>query len=510
MTILKRSSLFAVAFATLFIPTAFASAATATIQNLSTANPLAKTNVTFNVSVSGFSTPYYQVSDTFSNTTINSTNINFGGNFQWVPIVSDIGTHTISVKVTDSDGNTATATQTITVLPPPSISIQSISPGATIMPGAAYTFSVSSPGFVNPIFSASDSFSGSSVNNNALSSNGNFSWVPDTTQNGDHAITVYASDSAGHSAQATAVVRVGAGPTLSTPTNVNTTLSPGQSITFTVMPSGYSPTSFLIGDKFSGVSTLSNNNITSTGQFLWNPSASDAGVHTVTFIGQVGVLGQSASTTMTISVLGPNGTLPPGSVTTTTATATTSSSGVSALQAQLAALQAQLTGAGTTNTATAGGYTFTTYLKSGSESDEVLQLQKVLSKLGFLTVAPNGYFGPSTIAAVKKFQAAHGLDQLGAVGPGTRAALNALAGTTTVAPSTSTNGYVFQHFMGVGDDDSDVTELQKRLIALKFMTGEPTGYYGPATETAVKKFQVAHNIPSTGYVATITRLELNK
>jgi peptidoglycan hydrolase-like protein with peptidoglycan-binding domain len=156
---------------------------------------------------------------------------------------------------------------------------------------------------------------------------------------------------------------------------------------------------------------------------------------------------------------------------------------------------------------------FTQYLKQGSENDEVMELQKVLQRLGYLTVAPNGYFGPSTFAAVKKFQAAHGLDQLGAVGPGTRLELNSLSQTSTQSTPThtavSTGTYVFEHFMGVGDDDPDVLELQKRLVALGFLTAEPTGYYGAGTEAAVKKFQTKHGLPATGYVAKNTRAALN-
>ncbi|MBP9757388.1 MAG: peptidoglycan-binding protein [Candidatus Pacebacteria bacterium] len=64
--------------------------------------------------------------------------------------------------------------------------------------------------------------------------------------------------------------------------------------------------------------------------------------------------------------------------------------------------------------------------------------------------------------------------------------------------------------MGPGDDDdTDVRELQKRLIALGFLNAEPTGYYGSGTEAAVKKFQTKNGLPATGYVAKITRVVLN-
>ena len=70
------------------------------------------------------------------------------------------------------------------------------------------------------------------------------------------------------------------------------------------------------------------------------------------------------------------------------------------------------------------GARFTHALSSGSTGAEVSALQIVLKRLGFFNGPVTGNYGPLTAAAVKKYQGAHGLDQLGSVGPGTRAALN--------------------------------------------------------------------------------------
>lgn len=68
--------------------------------------------------------------------------------------------------------------------------------------------------------------------------------------------------------------------------------------------------------------------------------------------------------------------------------------------------------------------TFTNYLHSGSTNGEVSALQTLLKKLGVYDGPVTGKFGALTEAAVKKYQAKKGLQQLGVVGPATRVELN--------------------------------------------------------------------------------------
>jgi hypothetical protein len=132
---------------------------------------------------------------------------------------------------------------------------------------------------------------------------------------------------------------------------------------------------------------------------------------------------------------------------------------VSTLQAQVAALLAQIQGlqgsTTTTTSTTAGCYTFTQNLKNGSTGGQVLWVQKFLNNHGF-TVAKTGagspgnetsHFGPATKAAVIAFQNAYASAVLTPAGltagngnwyAGTRAQANALcAGSTT---GTTTGG----------------------------------------------------------------------
>ncbi|HAT68351.1 MAG TPA: hypothetical protein DCS20_01935 [Candidatus Yonathbacteria bacterium] len=72
----------------------------------------------------------------------------------------------------------------------------------------------------------------------------------------------------------------------------------------------------------------------------------------------------------------------------------------------------------------ASTFRFTRGLALGSRGEEVTELQNRLIALGLLNVEATGYFGKLTKAAVMKFQEMNGLEQVGNVGPKTRALLN--------------------------------------------------------------------------------------
>ncbi len=129
---------------------------------------------------------------------------------------------------------------------------------------------------------------------------------------------------------------------------------------------------------------------------------------------------------------------------------------IQALQSQLLSLQG---GTGATPVPTGvvacSGVTFTRNLTVGSTGSDVKCLQVLLNTNGY-TLAASGagspgmetsYFGTRTLAVVKQFQAAKGMVPANQVGPQTRAALNALLGTSgtpvTTLPQgcTSTSGF---------------------------------------------------------------------
>ena len=72
------------------------------------------------------------------------------------------------------------------------------------------------------------------------------------------------------------------------------------------------------------------------------------------------------------------------------------------------------------------------------ETSSVLMAQKFLFEKGFLKAVPNGYFGAGTFGAVKAYQKSLGLEQVGGIGPATRAAIKKESCGTGSSSSTKT------------------------------------------------------------------------
>lgn len=142
-------------------------------------------------------------------------------------------------------------------------------------------------------------------------------------------------------------------------------------------------------------------------------------------------------------------------------------------------------------------------LKQGAKGASVSELQQLLAKAGFSAGAVDGAFGPKTLAAVKRFQAAKGLETDGVVGPKTWAALRS-AGTTTTPPTTGS-----QPTLRSGDFGADVQKLQEALKKHGFSAGSIDGSFGPNTRAAVVRFQRAKGLEADGVVGPATWRALN-
>ncbi|HYF29407.1 MAG TPA: peptidoglycan-binding protein [Candidatus Paceibacterota bacterium] len=104
----------------------------------------------------------------------------------------------------------------------------------------------------------------------------------------------------------------------------------------------------------------------------------------------------------------------------------------------------------------------TAALGLGSSGPAVLEVQQKLAALGYFKETPTGYFGPITRAAVITFQAAKGLEQVGQVGPLTRAAL---AGA---GPVVASSGGTSSSSIGVTPAATQTKTTGERPPALTF------------------------------------------
>ena len=181
---------------------------------------------------------------------------------------------------------------------------------------------------------------------------------------------------------------------------------------------------------------------------------------------------------------------------------------------------------------TNNGITLTRVLTLGSTGADVKLLQQYLNNNGFKIAATgtgspgkeSTYFGPATVAALKKFQCAKAIvcagtaatNGYGATGPKTRAALKGSGGmqVTTIPVITGQ----FTRTLTMGSIGPDVKSLQVFLNSNGFRIatsgigspGKESTYFGPATKAAVIRFQQANQItPASGVFGPLTRAKVN-
>jgi len=139
------------------------------------------------------------------------------------------------------------------------------------------------------------------------------------------------------------------------------------------------------------------------------------------------------------------------------------------------------------------------YTDAGDSGLNVYILQKKLARMGYFNGDHSGSFGEVTKQAVSDFQSHNGLEPTG------------IANTETwrVIYSDDVVTLKKDHALQLGDFGETVQRIQQRLTDLGFYTREITGTFGPATETAVRLFQMASGLEVTGEVAAETLECLN-
>ncbi|MFN6527453.1 peptidoglycan-binding protein [Nostoc sp. ChiSLP03a] len=114
-------------------------------------------------------------------------------------------------------------------------------------------------------------------------------------------------------------------------------------------------------------------------------------------------------------------------------------------------------------------------LRVGDRGEPVRILQEQLIQAGYLEGEPNGYYGPYTADAVKRFQAANFLAASGVAGPTTRAKLYSSVNTTSKS-------------------EFNTLEIQTRLRERGFYKGKLNGVMADDTKKAIKQAQEFYGI----------------
>lgn len=142
-------------------------------------------------------------------------------------------------------------------------------------------------------------------------------------------------------------------------------------------------------------------------------------------------------------------------------------------------------------------------MREGDTGQNVYLLQEALFELGYYTGRVDGRFGADTTQAVKAFQAANGLSADGIAGSGTQSRLYggsavAAGAQPTAAPAKEEPPTGTLSTLRRGDQNGDVRVLQQYLKDYGFLSTEPDGQFGSATERAVKLFQEANGLTADG------------
>ena len=134
------------------------------------------------------------------------------------------------------------------------------------------------------------------------------------------------------------------------------------------------------------------------------------------------------------------------------------------------------------------------YLTKGDTNDIVLDIQQRLMELNYMDYdEPTNYYGPITTEAMKSFQRRNGLEISGDIDLDAYTLLMSGAAKTYMA--------------SMGDEGTDIKEMQKRLYELDYLK-TVTGSFDQATEDAVKLFQEKNHLDIDGMVGTQTKEKL--
>lgn len=390
-----------------------------------------------------------------------------------------------------------------------SVQIASAPPSEAISPGTVVTFSVSSAGFTDPKYTLSDSYTGSGATTGSIDASGYFTWTPGMYDAGRHTITVTVTDGYNHAASTTVSVLVASNSVFVTAISPGPVIAVGRTITFTAVAPGFVTPSYAVYDS-SPMSSLNTGDINSSGAFSWTPANDDVGVHALTVVAS-DIQGHNAQTQQTITVIAPSvsiRSLQPGS-----------GAGVGST-VSFYANAGQLTST-TTYGVSDQFYGTSTIAASNINSAGYFSWEPTLSDIGLHTIVVTATDAYGNSASTTETVMITASSAVPIVQPATASVPAATTSSATTAASTSAAAatpavttavqkYIFTTPLGIGSRGVAVLQLQQRLLALGYLGGTPTGYFGTLTFAAVKKLQAAHGLARVGSVGPATRAVLNK
>ena len=147
-------------------------------------------------------------------------------------------------------------------------------------------------------------------------------------------------------------------------------------------------------------------------------------------------------------------------------------------------------------------------LKRTMRGYDVYIVQQKLMELNYLTSCTDGYFDASTVAAVKKFQKANGIDDTGIVNSTTRRYLWPTSIDQQEQEDDSSKDTEYDTYtrptLRLGSYGKYVSSAQMRLKAGGFLLGTADGIFGAKTKQAVIALQKEYGLEQDGVIGAST------
>ena len=233
----------------------------------------------------------------FDGTVPSGAAITSAGVFTWIPTESQVGSHDITVQVTDGS-LTDSETLTVTVRDVNVAPVLNTIDDQTVNEFVELTFTATASDDDALIFS----LDGTVPSGAAITDDGNFTWTPTESQDGDHTITVQVTDGSLTDSETLTVTvnEVNVAPVLNTIDDQ--TVNELVELTFTATASDTDVVDNVVNTlTFSFDGTVpSGAAITSAGVFTWIPTESQVGSHDITVQVTDGSLTDSETLTVTV------------------------------------------------------------------------------------------------------------------------------------------------------------------------------------------------------------------